>query len=148
MSCYKDYPCWKKGFKFLGDSFKSSLFSTVDDCRADCVQTEGCVAFSTRAGTENKCLLFKSDTSLEEAADPIAISVRLSCLNAGKTKMFFSVYNRNKLGSWHDGHDNSSGCFFQNNLHSVTLFYNIISIFQIISAGRKGLICKAGTSRI
>ena len=106
------------------------------------------MAFSTRAGTENKCLLFKSNTSLEEAADPIAISVRLSCLNAGKTKMFFSVYNRNKLGSWHDGHDKSSGRFFQNNLHSVTLFYNIISIFQIISAGRKGLICKAGTSRI
>ena len=53
-------------------------FTTVEACKEECAKTEGCVAFSTGAGTNNKCWLKNKDHGAE-SADAIAISARMSC---------------------------------------------------------------------
>ena len=56
-------------------------FTTVEACKEECAKTEGCVAFTTQAGTYNTCWLKKKGHSDEKssAKSAIAISVRMSC---------------------------------------------------------------------
>ena len=61
-----------------GGDIKQVSFTTVQACKEECAKTEGCVAFTTLAGTENKCYLKKKDHNLESVATT-AISARMSC---------------------------------------------------------------------
>ena len=53
-------------------------FTTIEACKEECTKTEGCVAFTTVAGTSNKCHLKRKDHAAE-APNAIAISARMSC---------------------------------------------------------------------
>ena len=53
-------------------------FTTVEACKEECTKTEGCVAFTTAAGTNNKCWLKNKDHAVESTY-AIAISARMSC---------------------------------------------------------------------
>ena len=70
--------CEKKGIGLLGGDIKSIAFTTVQACKEECAKTEGCVAFSTVAGTVNKCWLKNKDYTAEKDHE-IAISARMSC---------------------------------------------------------------------
>ena len=58
-------------------------FTTVQACKEECAKTEGCVAFTTAAGTENVCYLKNRDHAAE-SANPTAVSVRMSCYEGMK----------------------------------------------------------------
>ena len=49
--------CRKVGFHLHGGNIKNIPFTTVQACKEECANTEGCVAFVTNAGTVNKCYL-------------------------------------------------------------------------------------------
>ena len=61
-----------------GTNIKSTTFTTVQACKEECAKTEGCVAFTTAAGTNNKCYV-KNKNHGAERAEAIATSVRMSC---------------------------------------------------------------------
>ena len=68
----------KKGFRLPGRDIKDTAFTTVQACKEECAKTEGCVAFTTAAGTYHKCFLKNKDHAAE-TANAIAISARMSC---------------------------------------------------------------------
>ena len=68
----------KKGIGLLGGDIKDIAFTTVQACKEVCAKTEGCVAFTTAAGTYNKCYLKNKDHGAESASG-VAISARMSC---------------------------------------------------------------------
>ena len=78
MSCYKGHYCWKKGFSLPGGEIKSIPFTTIEACKEECAKTEGCVAFNTVAGIDNRCYLKNKDHGAESKASK-SISVRMSC---------------------------------------------------------------------
>ena len=78
MSCYKDDYCLKRGLDMSGGDLKSVAFTTLEACREECAKTEGCVAFTTKAGTTNLCYLKNKDHAAESAG-ALAISARMSC---------------------------------------------------------------------
>ena len=53
-------------------------FTTVEECKEECTKTEGCVVFTTVAGTTNLCFLKNKDHAAE-SANAKAISARMSC---------------------------------------------------------------------
>ena len=61
-----------------GGDIKEIAFTTVQACKEACAKTEGCVAFTTAAGTNNKCYLKNKDHGAEDAG-AIATSARMSC---------------------------------------------------------------------
>ena len=61
-----------------GGDIKEITFTTVQACKEECAKTEGCVAFTTAAGTNNKCYLKNKDHGAEDA-HAIATSARMSC---------------------------------------------------------------------
>ena len=61
-----------------GGDIKRVAFTTVQACKEECAKTEGCVAFTTEAGTYNRCWLKNKDHAAE-SANAISISVRMSC---------------------------------------------------------------------
>ena len=61
-----------------GGDIGNIAFTTVQTCKEECAKTEGCVAFTTVAGTGNKCYL-KNKDHRAESASAIAISARMSC---------------------------------------------------------------------
>ena len=73
-----DHYCWKKGFSLIGGDIKNIAFTTVQACKEECAETEGCVAFTTEAGTYNRCWLHNKDHGAE-TAKTICISVRMDC---------------------------------------------------------------------
>ena len=62
----------------VGGDIKNIAFTTVQACKEECDKTEGCVAFTTAAGTYNKCYLKNKDHAAESAY-ALAISARMSC---------------------------------------------------------------------
>ena len=78
-----DNVCWRKGFNLGVGNIKSVTFTTVQACKEECAKTEGCVAFTTVAGTYNKCYL-KKKTHAAETANVLTISSFMSC--EGKDK--------------------------------------------------------------
>ena len=74
-----DHYCWKKGFRLPGRDIKDTAFTTVQACKEECAKTEGCVAFTTEAGTFNKCWLKNEDYGVE-TADVLSISSLMSCI--------------------------------------------------------------------
>ena len=77
MSCYEEDYCLKKGIHLNGGDI-SIAFTTVQACKEECAKTEGCVAFTTAAGTNNRCWL-KYKGHAAESASATAISARMSC---------------------------------------------------------------------
>ena len=73
-----DHYCWKKGMDLAGGDIKTIAFTTVQACKEECAKTDGCAAFTTSAGTINKCHL-KNKDHRAESASARAISVRMSC---------------------------------------------------------------------
>ena len=61
-----------------GGDIKDIAFTTVQACKEECAKTEGCVAFETVAGTDNKCYLKNKDYGAE-STKAVAISARMSC---------------------------------------------------------------------
>ena len=61
-----------------GGDIKNITFTTVQACKEECAKTEGCVAFTTGAGTVNKCHLKNKDHGAE-SANAMSISARMSC---------------------------------------------------------------------
>ena len=78
LSGSSDGYCEKKGVNLQGGHIKNIAFTTVQACKEECAKTEGCVAFTTGAGTYNKCWL-KNKTHTAESADQRFISARMSC---------------------------------------------------------------------
>ena len=76
-----DRICEKKGVGLPGGDIKQVSFTTVQACKEECAKTEGCVAFTTVAGTYNQSLqcLLKHKNHGVESAHAIATSVRMSC---------------------------------------------------------------------
>ena len=68
----------KKDIAYRGGDIKEVTFTTVQACKEECAKTEGCVAFTTVAGTYNKCGLKNKDHAAE-IAHLTAISARMSC---------------------------------------------------------------------
>ena len=66
-----------------GGDIGNETFTTVQACKEYCATTEGCVAFVTTAGTENRCWLKNKQHGIE-VANPIGISVRMNCDAEGK----------------------------------------------------------------
>ena len=66
-----------------GGDIGNKTFTTVQACKEYCAMTEGCVAFVTTAGTENRCWLKNKQHGIE-VANPIGISVRMNCDAEGK----------------------------------------------------------------
>ena len=58
-------------------SFENVSFTTIEQCKEDCKDTDGCVAFTTRAD-DNLCYL-KSTEHADSVVDPYAISAHLIC---------------------------------------------------------------------
>ena len=79
MSCYEENHCLNKGFNMYDGNIRSISFTTVQACKEECAKTEGCVAFTTEAGTYNRCYLKNKDHGAESASAR-AISVRMSCI--------------------------------------------------------------------
>ena len=77
MSCYKDDYCLKRGQALSGEDLKSLVFTTVEACKEECAKTEGCVAFTTQAGTWNKCFL-KNQSYDEDLAGENYISALMN----------------------------------------------------------------------
>ena len=73
-----DHHCWKKGIALQGESIKIMPFTTVQACKEECAKTEGCVAFTTVAGTANKCKI-RDKGHNTESASLISISARMTC---------------------------------------------------------------------
>ena len=71
-------PCLKKGIELRGGDIKNITFTTAGKCREECEKMSDCVAFSTYAGEENKCVL-KNQTHGEETTNGLAMSARMSC---------------------------------------------------------------------
>ena len=69
-----------------GGDIKNITFTTVQACKEECAKTEGCVAFTTDAGTVNQCFL-KNKTHGAESASVISTSARMSCYE-GKTQLY------------------------------------------------------------
>ena len=68
----------KKDIAYRGGDIKEVTFTTVEACKEECAKTEGCVAFTTVAGTYNKCGL-KKESHAAESGMSTAISARMSC---------------------------------------------------------------------
>ena len=102
MCCPLGHLCWMKGFSMSGGDIGNKAFTTVQACKEYCAMTEGCVAFVTTAGTENKCWLKNKQHGIE-VANPIGISVRMNCDAEGKPKS--PIYFRTVLivSVWHIG---------------------------------------------
>ena len=81
-----DHYCWKKGINLPGEDIKTIAFTTVQACKEECAKTEGCTAFTTLAGTYNRCYLKNKDHGAESAYG-IAISARMSCYK-GKAQLY------------------------------------------------------------
>ena len=71
--------CEKKGIDLLAGDIKTIAFTTLQACKEECAKTKGCVAFTTEAGTYNKCWLKKKGHAAESPNHPITISARMSC---------------------------------------------------------------------
>ena len=61
-----------------GGDIKTIAFTTIEACKEECAKTEGCVAFTTAAGTFNGCYLKNKDHAAE-STNAICISVRMDC---------------------------------------------------------------------
>ena len=61
-----------------GGVIKNIAFTTVQACKEECAKTEGCVAFTTAAGTNHRCNLKNQDHGAE-SANAKTISARMSC---------------------------------------------------------------------
>ena len=70
--------CEKKGITLYGGNIKRIAFTTVQACKEECAKTEGCVAFTTLAGTNNGCYLKNKDHDAERAVAGHN-SARMSC---------------------------------------------------------------------
>ena len=68
-----------------GTNIKSIAFTTVQACKEECAKTEGCVAFTTTAGTNNGCYLKNKDHATEIVAE-MTISARMSCYEGNLAK--------------------------------------------------------------
>ena len=66
---------------------------TVQACKEECAKTEGCVAFVTAAGTNNKCYLKNKDHGAESAYG-ITISARMSCYEGKFTSIKQNSLNK------------------------------------------------------
>ena len=73
-----EHYCLKNGFALNGGFIKNMAFTTVQACKEECAKTEGCVAFTTKAGAFNKCNL-KNESHAAERVFSTAISARMSC---------------------------------------------------------------------
>ena len=65
-------------------------FTTVQACKEECAKTEGCLAFTTAAGTNNKCWLKDNDNGVE-TANTICISVRMDCYEGKESYCIISA---------------------------------------------------------
>ena len=65
-------------------------FTTVQACKEECAKTEGCVAFSTAAGTDNKCYLKNKDHDAE-SVKARSISAKMSCYEGTIARLIISV---------------------------------------------------------
>ena len=79
MSCYKDDYCLKRGLDMTGGDMKSVAFTTLEACKEECAKTEGCVAFTTEAGTNNKCYLKNQSYDAEVSGGERYISASMNC---------------------------------------------------------------------
>ena len=77
ISCYKDDYCLKRGLVMTGGDLKSVAFTTLEACKEECAKTEGCVGFTTEAGTINKCFLKSYD--VEVSGGERYISALMNC---------------------------------------------------------------------
>ena len=75
---FLDTYCLKKGIDLLDGTINMVSFTTVQACREECAKTEGCVAFTTAAGTYNTCYLKNKDHGAE-SPNTATISARMSC---------------------------------------------------------------------
>ena len=82
----------------IGGGIKGIAFTTVEACKEECAKTEGCVAFTTYAGTDNKCWLKNKDHDAESVSAR-TISARMRCYEGkGSTrvhKMFQTIQSKN-----------------------------------------------------
>ena len=67
-------------------------FTTVEECKEECTKTEGCVVFTTVAGTTNLCFLKNKDHAAE-SANAKAISARMSCYEGNIEKQSSPTVN-------------------------------------------------------
>ena len=89
----------KKGINLSGGDIKNIIFTTIAKCKDECKKSDGCVAFVTKAGTDNKCYL-KSKDHGEESSDSISISSRLACY-VGELSMHFNYRLFDKRRSYY-----------------------------------------------
>ena len=73
----------------IGGDIKDIAFTTVQACKEECAKTEGCVAFTTAAGTDNKCKLKNKDHGAEKARARL-ISAKMSCYKGKIASMIIS----------------------------------------------------------
>ena len=78
-----DHYCKKKRFVLPDGVIKNIAFTTVQACKEDCAKTVGCVAFTTEAGTYNRCWLKNKDHAAE-TDNAITISARMSCYEGNR----------------------------------------------------------------
>ena len=80
----------KKGIGLTGGGIKNIAFTTVQACKEECAKTEGCVAFSTAAGTDNKCYLKNKDHDAE-SVKARSISAKMRCYEGTIARLIISV---------------------------------------------------------
>ena len=132
MSCYKDDYCLKRGLDLSGGDLKSVAFTTLEECKEECAKTEGCVAFTTVAGTTNLCFLKNKDHAAE-SANATAISARMSCYEGNIEKQSTANCGSHFL------------CLLKIECKQFKIYK---PISQIGFVRKKGLICTAWTSRL
>ena len=91
-----DRYCLKKEIDLPGGDIKTIAFTTVQACKEECAKTGGCVAFTSLAGTINKCYL-KNKDHRAESANAIAISARMSCYKGKENLNKLVLYKLIKL---------------------------------------------------
>ena len=91
-----DHHCWKKGINLSNMPIKTMPFTTVQACKEECAKTEGCVAFTTQAGTTNKCRLRDKDHNTE-SSNLISVSARMSCYEGKVNCTIYITYYKMNL---------------------------------------------------
>ena len=86
--------CEQIGIDLWGGDIKVIPLTTVQACKEECAKLEGCVAFTTAAGSYNKCWL-KNGNHHAESRHSACISARMSCYEQG-----IKTYNKNMLRLW------------------------------------------------
>ena len=79
QSNFSDGYCEKEAINLNRGDIKNVTYTTIEACKEECAKTEGCVAFTTEAGTINICWIKNKDHAVEAAANEIATSARMSC---------------------------------------------------------------------